>query len=123
MERCLAPPMPFPYAGLWGHHLPQEEGALVQLERGTQGWPAQRSREGWPRSKGRVTGAGTSTEGSSDGSPSGCTGLALAAPPSEFNVHSLQQAIRSLMGVTGLLLQEKGGLYTEALFTGSHLRL
>ena len=114
MERCLAPPMPFPYAGLWGHHLPQEEGALVQLEWGTQGWP---------RSKGRVTGAGTSTEGSSDGSPSGCTGLALAAPPSEFNVHSLQQAIRSLMGVTGLLLQEKGGLYTEALFTGSHLRL
>lgn len=38
-ERCLAPPIPFPYAGLWGHHLPQEEGALVQLAWGTQGWP------------------------------------------------------------------------------------
>lgn len=48
MERCLSPPVPFPYAGLWGHHLPQEEGAPVQLEWGTQGWPAQRSREGWP---------------------------------------------------------------------------
>ena len=57
-----------------------------------------------------MTGAGTSTEGSSDGSPSDCTGLALAAPPSEFNVHGLQQAVRSLMGVTGLLSQN-GGLY------------
>ena len=47
MERCLALPAPFPHAGLWGHHLPQEEGALVQPEWGTQGLPPQRSREGW----------------------------------------------------------------------------
>lgn len=58
-----------------------------------------------------MTGAGTPTEGSSDGSPSDCTGLALAAPPSEFNVHSLQKAVRSLMEVTGLPSQENGGLY------------